>query len=111
MLREHMLRSRLSAPSFALSEVDLFTPVVAPTKVMAVPAHYRKHVERDTLDPGVDQGMQRAQLLDIEKPAYTYRLFLKANSALAGPSEGVELYWTEIGRPSCRERGCQYVSI
>src|SRR3546814_1454712 len=47
MLREHMLRSRLSAPSFALSEVDLFTPVVAPTKVMAVPANYqigRAHV-------------------------------------------------------------------
>src|SRR3546814_5735768 len=73
-----MLRSRLSAPSFALSEVDLFTPVVAPTKVMAVPANYRKHVERDTLDPGVDQGMHRAQMLDIEKPAYTYGLFLRS---------------------------------
>src|SRR3546814_18577472 len=46
MLREHMLRSRLSAPSFALSEVDLFTPVVAPTKVMAVPANYRRSEER-----------------------------------------------------------------
>src|SRR3546814_10864022 len=69
MLREHMLRSRLSAPSFALREVDLFTPVVAPTKVMSVPANYRKHEARDTLDPGVDQGMHRAQMLDIEKPA------------------------------------------
>src|SRR3546814_19290604 len=37
--------------------------------------------------------MHRAQMLDIEKPAYTYGLFLKANSALVGPSEGVELYW------------------
>src|SRR3546814_11548882 len=60
---------------------------------MAVPENYRKHVERDTLDPGVDQGMHRAQMLDIEKPDYTYGLLLKANSALVGPSEGVELYW------------------
>src|SRR3546814_8491392 len=60
---------------------------------MGVPKNYRKHVERDTLDPGGDQGMHRAQMLDIEKPAYTYGLFLKANSALVGPSEGVELYW------------------
>src|SRR3546814_2586540 len=60
---------------------------------MGVPKNYRKHVERDTLDPGGDQGMHRAQMLDIEKPAYTYGLFLKANSALVGPPEGVELYW------------------
>src|SRR3546814_15198574 len=59
MLREHMLRSRLSAPSFALSEVDLFTPVIPPTKVMAVLANYRTHVERGKLDPGVSSDERR----------------------------------------------------
>ncbi len=56
---------------------------------MAAPANYRLHVELDTKDPTVDAGVHRAQLIDMEAPTEKLGLFLKANSSLVGPSEGI----------------------
>ncbi len=77
------------------SQVRLHSPLSNPSKLMAAPANYRLHVEQDTKDPGVDQGVHRKALEGIERPAQTYGLFLKATSAIAGPSEGVAIILPE----------------
>jgi 2-keto-4-pentenoate hydratase/2-oxohepta-3-ene-1,7-dioic acid hydratase in catechol pathway len=93
-----MNRLRRTAAPVALADVELFSPVSTPTKIMAAPANYRRHVEEDTRDPGVDQGIHRAQMLNLDKPTYTYGLFLKANSSLVGPAEGIHLSWPDPDR-------------
>jgi 2,4-diketo-3-deoxy-L-fuconate hydrolase len=74
-----------------LSSVRLSSIVTTPTKVMAAPANFRAHVELDTLDPGVDQGVHRAQVLHLTAPTEDLGLFLKASSSLVGPAEGVRI--------------------
>lgn len=74
-----------------LSDVRLSSILTTPTKVMAAPANFRAHVELDTLDPGVDQGVHRAQVLDLTAPTEDLGLFLKASSSLAGPADGVRV--------------------
>lgn len=90
-LQQAIGRCRPGASSLPLQAVQLHSPVTAPTKLMAVPANYRLHVEQDTRDPGVDQGVHRKALEGIERPADVYGLFLKANSCLVGPAEGLAL--------------------
>jgi 2-keto-4-pentenoate hydratase/2-oxohepta-3-ene-1,7-dioic acid hydratase in catechol pathway len=76
-------------PKHALADVRLLSPVANPGKIMAAPANYRLHVELDTKDPTIDAGVHRAQLIDMEAPTEKLGLFLKAQSSLVGPSEGV----------------------
>jgi 2-keto-4-pentenoate hydratase/2-oxohepta-3-ene-1,7-dioic acid hydratase in catechol pathway len=82
-------RCRAGAPAHKLDTVRLHSPITSPTKVMAVPANYRLHVELDTRDPGVDQGVHRRALEGVARPVDTYGLFLKAASAIVGPAEGI----------------------
>ena len=84
-----------SAPPIKLSRVRLHSPITNPSKVMAAPANYRLHVEQDTKDAGVDQGVHRKALEGVERPAEKYGLFLKATSAIAGPAEGVKVILPE----------------
>src|SRR5215218_8975438 len=77
------------APKFRIADIRLLSPIANPGKIMAAPANYRLHVELDTKDPTVDAGVHRAQLIDMEAPTEKLGLFLKANSSLVGPSEGV----------------------
>ena len=78
------------AKSIPLRDVQLLSPIVSPSKVMAVPANYRKHVEIDVMrDSGVDQGVHAKQLAGVERPVETYGLFIKANSSIHGPSQGI----------------------
>ena len=74
-----------------ISSVPLRSIVTSPTKIMAAPANYRRHVEEDTLDPGVDQGVHRAQLAGVLEPVEELGLFLKASSSLAGPGDGIRV--------------------
>jgi 2,4-diketo-3-deoxy-L-fuconate hydrolase len=74
-----------------LSDLRLRSVVTSPTKIMAAPANYRLHVEQDTLDPGVDHGVHRAQLEGVLEPVEELGLFLKASSSLAGPGDGIRL--------------------
>ncbi len=61
-------------------EVVLRAPVLRPGKIIAAPVNYRNHIAEAEADPGVRYGHT---ITDIEKAG----LFLKASSALAGPSE------------------------
>jgi 2,4-diketo-3-deoxy-L-fuconate hydrolase len=86
---------RGAATRLPLAAVTLHSPLTQPGKIMAAPANYRLHVELDTRDPGVDQGVHRKALEGVERPAEKYGLFLKAVSAIAGPHEGVSLVLPE----------------
>lgn len=118
-------RVRESARRVALRDVHLRSPVANPTKVMAAPANYRLHVEVDAKDPAIDLGFHRAQLEGVDAPTEKFGLFLKANSSLCGPSDGVALCMSDrrndhevelavvIGR-TCKsipqERALEYVA-
>jgi len=75
----------------AVADVRFNSPVSWATKIMAAPANYRKHVELDSLDPGVDQGAHRASVIALDRPVDTLGLFLKASSSLVGEAEGIVL--------------------
>lgn len=86
---------RASAQRVALAKVSLGSPISNPSKVMAAPANYRLHVELDTKDAGVDQGVHRKALEGVERPTEKYGLFLKATSAIAGEAQGVQIILPE----------------
>src|SRR4029079_17399206 len=75
-----------SAPGKPISQVKLLSPVARPPKILAAPTNYAKHVEemqkfRDTV-PGLNRFSP-----DIEKAG----IFLKSNTSLVGPSEGIPM--------------------
>ncbi len=78
-----------------LASVSLHSFLTQPTKIMGAPANYSAHAKLDTLDAGVDQGVHRASLEGVEKPVEKFGLFLKANSSLVGPAEGLDLHRPE----------------
>ncbi len=87
------LKSRLeeeagrSAPK-PLSGVHLRSPVANPTKVIGAPVNYRAHHEESLDDDEISFGRE---IKTIDE----YGLFLKANSALAGPDDGVALRFVD----------------
>lgn len=84
-------RSRLEdmvakAPGKPLSQVKLLAPVARPSKAMAAPTNYKKHIEEmRAAREGIGLGPKRSS--DIGQAG----IFLKANSAIVGPSEGIPL--------------------
>ena len=75
-----------AAPGKPLSQVKLLSPVARPPKILAAPTNYAKHVAemqpmRDTV-PGLARFSP-----DIEKAG----IFLKSNTSLVGPSEGIPM--------------------
>jgi len=86
-------RSRLEemaakAPGKPVSQVKLLSPVARPSKLVAAPTNYKAHIE---------EMAARATAQNIKpSPAIgTAGLFLKANSSLVGPSEGVAIRFPE----------------
>jgi 2-keto-4-pentenoate hydratase/2-oxohepta-3-ene-1,7-dioic acid hydratase in catechol pathway len=84
--RERLERLAKSTPGKPISQVRLLSPVARPPKIMAAPTNYAKHVEemqkfRDTI-PGLARFSP-----DIEKAG----IFLKSNTSLVGPSEGIPM--------------------
>ncbi len=107
------------APGMPLSEVKLLAPVARPSKVMAAPTNYRAHVEEMGKDPNRPRASGPRKSIDEAG------IFLKANSSLVGPSEGIGLRYPEkrndheaeivfvIGKKGSgisRERGLEYVA-
>ena len=101
-----------------LAAVKLLSPVANPSKLVAAPTNYRAHVaemaaDKTVSNPGVPKDIGKAGL------------FLKANSALVGPSAGVALRFPDrrndhevefvviIGRPGSdipEERALDHVA-
>lgn len=83
-LKAPILAAAEGARRMPLSQVTLLSPVSNPTKIVAAPVNYMAHQSEVNADATINFG---AQVKTIE----TAGLFLKANSSLVGPSEGVEL--------------------
>ena len=82
---EEMAAKALGKP---ISAVRLLSPVARPSKLVAAPTNYKAHI---------DEMAARATAQNIKpSPAIgTAGLFLKANSSLVGPSEGVAIRFPE----------------
>jgi 2-keto-4-pentenoate hydratase/2-oxohepta-3-ene-1,7-dioic acid hydratase in catechol pathway len=78
-----------------LQDIALRSPITSPSKIMAAPVNYRLHAEIDVKDPGIHHGVHQQQLEGVERPVEKFGLFLKANSSLCGPADGVRVIWPE----------------
>jgi len=85
--RERLEKMAASAPGKPLSQVKLLSPVARPSKVMAAPTNYRKHIEEMNKVAEAHVGGVRRFSTDIGEAG----IFLKANSAVVGPSEGIPI--------------------
>lgn len=72
----------------AIESVSLKSPVANPGKIIGAPVNYYKHQEEAVADAAINLGR------DI-KTIDTYGLFMKANTSLVGPGEGVDLRFTD----------------
>ncbi len=87
-LRPEIARLAADAPAKPLAEARLLSPVANPSKIIAAPVNYQKHLDEARADAAIHHG---AELKTIDH----YGLFLKANSALVGPGEGIRLRFPE----------------
>jgi 2-keto-4-pentenoate hydratase/2-oxohepta-3-ene-1,7-dioic acid hydratase in catechol pathway len=71
-----------------VSSVRLLSPVANPGKIIGIGRSYKGHVEEAAKDPAM--SMHKAATAPD-----TIRMFIKANTALVGPSEGVALRFLE----------------
>ncbi len=71
-----------------LSGVTLHSPVANPSKILAAPVNYKKHLDEARADAGIHHGTQVKSIDDLG-------LFLKNSTALVGPDDGVWLTWDD----------------
>ncbi len=76
------------APVRPLAGLALMSPIANPSKVIGAPVNYQKHIDEANADRNINFG---AEIKGIDH----YGLFLKANSALVGPGEGIALRFTD----------------
>jgi len=86
--RERIERMADKVAGKPISQVKLLPPVARPTKLTCAPTNYQAHIaemEKASAQPG--SQIVRSQSSKILEAG----MFLKANSALVGPSEGIPL--------------------
>jgi 2,4-didehydro-3-deoxy-L-rhamnonate hydrolase len=86
--RERIERMADKAQAKPIDSVKLLPPVARPTKLTCAPTNYQAHIaemEKASAQPG--SQIVRSQSSKILEAG----MFLKANSALVGPSEGIPL--------------------
>ena len=84
MLRPAIERAAGDSVPVPVESVLLKSPVANPSKIIGAPVNYHKHQAEARADAEINLGR------DI-KTIDTYGLFMKANSSLVGPGEGVAL--------------------
>ena len=85
-VKKEAARIASSAPVIPLAGLKLLSPVANPGKIIAAPVNYQKHLDEVQTDPALHNN-NTAHTITIHKAG----LFLKANSSLVGPSEGVAI--------------------
>jgi 2-keto-4-pentenoate hydratase/2-oxohepta-3-ene-1,7-dioic acid hydratase in catechol pathway len=78
--RDRFAAEAAKVPGVPLSSVKLLAPVARPSKVMAAPSNYRSHIAE--METGKKSSKFTGNIADDG-------VFLKANSAIIGQSEGV----------------------
>src|SRR5262249_31361371 len=74
-------------PGVPLSGVKLLSPIARPSKTMAAPTNYKKHIEEMRARTDIPREALQRQPPDIGKAG----IFLKSNSSVVGPSEGIPI--------------------
>jgi 2,4-diketo-3-deoxy-L-fuconate hydrolase len=88
--RTRIEEAAAKAPGKPLSQVKLLSPVARPSKTMAAPTNYGKHIEEMRSRTDIPrESLNRPP--NIEKAG----IFLKSNSSIVGPSEGIPLRFPE----------------
>ena len=83
-IREEIHKVAPGAKKIPIKDVRFLSPVAGPTKIIGTPVNYLKHIEEAAAQRDVFTGRYQG---GIEEQG----LFLKANSSLVGPGEGVKL--------------------
>jgi 2-keto-4-pentenoate hydratase/2-oxohepta-3-ene-1,7-dioic acid hydratase in catechol pathway len=90
--RERLERLADKAPGQPIGPLKLLSPVARPTKLSCAPTNYQAHInemQAAAAKPGSQiVSAQSSKILEAG-------MFLKANSALVGPSEGIPLRFPE----------------
>ncbi len=73
-----------------VSAVRFKSPVANPTKIVNAPINYHAHIDEAEKDQGIAHGREIKN-----KNIWDWGLFLKANSALIGFGEEIQLRWPE----------------
>jgi 2-keto-4-pentenoate hydratase/2-oxohepta-3-ene-1,7-dioic acid hydratase in catechol pathway len=86
--RERLERMADKAPGKPIAKINLLAPVARPTKLTCAPTNYSAHIDEMTkasAEPGSQiVAVQSMKILEAG-------MFLKSNSCLVGPSEGIPL--------------------
>jgi 2-keto-4-pentenoate hydratase/2-oxohepta-3-ene-1,7-dioic acid hydratase in catechol pathway len=83
-LLERLRNVQLGAAVGHAGETPLLVPVAFPGKIVAAPVNYQAHIEESVRDPGITFNHAVATIGQAG-------LFLKATSALVGPSQGIAI--------------------
>jgi 2-keto-4-pentenoate hydratase/2-oxohepta-3-ene-1,7-dioic acid hydratase in catechol pathway len=75
------------APGKPVSSVKLLSPIARPSKTMAAPTNYKKHIEEMRARTDIPREALTRTPPNIEKAG----IFLKSNSSIVGPSEGIPM--------------------
>jgi 2,4-diketo-3-deoxy-L-fuconate hydrolase len=86
--RRAMADAAAAAPAVPLASVRLRAPVARPTKLVCAPTNYQKHIE-EMAAARIARGSKHTAKIGEDG------LFLKANSALVGPSDGLAIRFPE----------------
>ncbi len=86
--RERLERAADTSPGKPITSVTLLAPVARPTKLTCAPTNYQAHIA-EMAAASAQPGSQivRSHSSNIAEAG----MFLKANSALVGPSEGIPI--------------------
>lgn len=85
--RQRLEEMAAKAPGKPLSSVKLLSPVARPSKAMAAPTNYAKHIAEMAARRDLPEGATKRHSSKIGEAG----IFLKANSSVVGASEGIPL--------------------
>ena len=84
--RKRIEEMAAKVPGKPLSQVKLISPVARPSKAMAAPTNYGKHIEEMQARRDIPDAAKRPS-----PKIGQAGIFLKSNSAIVGPSEGIPI--------------------
>lgn len=89
-----MKEAAASADAIPVKDAKLLSPVANPARVIAAPLNYQLHVD-EASNPEINYGVHMPGHEGFETPIDKYGLFLKSQTGLVGPSEGMEIHWPD----------------
>ena len=87
-MRPKLEQAADNAEGKPIADVSFRSPVANPTKIIGVPQNYEEQAQETLVDAEISHGQPRRKMED-------QGLFLKANSALIGPSDGVAVRFSD----------------